>query len=104
MQSSAVSANGAAGGRDLAPLEARQQEKDKRLHAGPSGWTLFGLRRNSFMTAAPNARAPMAMTFANLRAKTPINANSPSFFAAIPPINAASPYSAIWSVLALKSS
>src|SRR5258707_15402639 len=64
----------------------------------------FGLRRKKFQMAPPKARAPMPITLANFATKTLISANRPSFFATTPPTSAAIPYSAIWSVAALKSS
>ena len=59
----------------------------------------FYLRKNTALAPATASRA----TFQNLSRNTPSIAKSPSFFAAMPPTSAASPYSATLSVDEVKS-
>src|SRR5262249_1879192 len=70
---------------ELAPLEARQQHEEELDHGlalfGPAPYAA-GLRRKNFITPAPSASAPTAITLANLSTKAKISANSPSFLAA----------------------
>ena len=61
-------------------------------------------RPSTLGSSASTPKTASAATFQNLSRNAAISANSPSFFAATPPIRAASPNSARWSVAELNSS
>ena len=84
----------------------RPDSSRKRIDFTPvrSDQDAEGRRPKNFHRPASAAAPASASTLPNLTTKTPISANRPSFFAATPPTSAAMPYSAMWSVLALKSS